>query len=93
MAQTVSGPEHGHQDGAGFDDALAHIAQHGPSHTCVIVTKSYESAMRFTREVDAGAVLVNASSRLNAGDSLGFGADIGLSSTRHHARDRSASTS
>jgi glutamate-5-semialdehyde dehydrogenase len=47
----------------GFDDALAHIAQHGPSHTCVIVTKSYESAMRFTREVDAGSVLVNASSR------------------------------
>ena len=70
----------------GFDDALAHIAQHGPSHTCVIVTKSYESAMRFTREVDAGSVLVNASSRLNAGDSFGFGADVGLSSSRHHAR-------
>ena len=70
----------------GFDDALAHIAQHGPSHTCVIVTKSYESAMRFSKEVDAGSVLVNASSRLNAGDSLGLGADVGLSSTRHHAR-------
>lgn len=70
----------------GFEEALAHIAQHGPSHTCVIVTKSYESAMRFSREVDAGSVLVNASSRLNAGDSLGFGADIGLSSARHHAR-------
>lgn len=70
----------------GFDDALAHIAQHGPSHTCVIATKSYESAMRFTKEVDAGSVLVNASSRLNAGDSLGFGADVGLSSSRHHAR-------
>ncbi len=69
-----------------FEDALAHIAQHGPSHTCVIVTKSYESAMRFSKEVDAGSVLVNASSRLNAGDSLGFGADVGLSSTRHHAR-------
>ena len=69
-----------------FDDALAHITQHGPSHTCVIVTKSYESAMRFTKEVDAGSVLVNASSRLNAGDSLGFGADVGLSSSRHHAR-------
>ncbi len=69
-----------------FDEALAHIAQHGPSHTCVIVTKSYDSAMRFSKEVDAGSVLVNASSRLNAGDSLGFGADIGLSSARHHAR-------
>jgi len=42
--------------------------------------------MRYSKEVDAGSVLVNASSRLNAGDSLGFGADIGLSSTRHHAR-------
>ncbi len=69
-----------------LDEALTHIAQHGPSHTCVIVTKSYESAMRFTKEVDAGTVLVNASSRLNAGDSLGFGADIGLSSARRHAR-------
>ena len=70
----------------GFDDALDHITKHGPSHTCVIVTKSYDSAMRFTKEVDAGTVLVNASSRLNAGDSLGFGADVGLSSTRQHAR-------
>ena len=70
----------------GFDDALDHITKHGPSHTCVIVTKSYDSAMRFTKEVDAGTVLINASSRLNAGDSLGFGADVGLSSTRQHAR-------
>jgi glutamate-5-semialdehyde dehydrogenase len=42
--------------------------------------------MRITNEVDAGTVLVNASSRLNAGDSLGWGADVGLSSTRQHAR-------
>ena len=69
-----------------FDEALDHIAKHGPSHTCVIVTKSYDAAMRFTREVDAGTVLVNASSRLNAGDSLGFGADVGLSSARQHVR-------
>ncbi|GMV50746.1 MAG: Gamma-glutamyl phosphate reductase [Nitrospirae bacterium] len=69
-----------------LDEALTHIAQHGPSHTAVIVTKAYESAMRFAREVDAGTVLVNVSTRLNAGDSLGFGADIGLSAARHHAR-------
>jgi glutamate-5-semialdehyde dehydrogenase len=69
-----------------FDEAVAHIVKHGPSHTCAIVTKSYQSALRFTREIDAGTVLVNASTRLNAGDSLGFGADIGLSTSRHHAR-------
>ncbi len=71
---------------ANMDDALAHIAKHGPSHTCAIVTKSYESARRFTKEVDAGGVLVNASTRLNAGDALGFGTDIGMSISRVYAR-------
>lgn len=69
-----------------MDDALAHIGKYGPSHTCAIVTKSYDSALRFTKEVDAGAVLVNASTRLNAGDALGFGADMGLSTSRVYAR-------
>ncbi|MBX3234548.1 MAG: glutamate-5-semialdehyde dehydrogenase [Nitrospiraceae bacterium] len=69
-----------------FDDAVSHIVQHGPSHTCTIVTKSYASALRFSREIDAGTVLVNASTRLNAGDSLGLGADVGLSCSRLHAR-------
>jgi glutamate-5-semialdehyde dehydrogenase len=50
------------------------------------VTKSYDSAMRFTKEVDAGGVLVNASTRLNAGDTLGFGADMGMSTSRVYAR-------
>lgn len=71
---------------ANLDDALAHIATYGPSHTCAIVTKSYDSALRFTKEVDAGGVLVNASTRLNAGDSLGLGADIGMSTSRVYAR-------
>ena len=70
----------------GLDEALAHIAEHGPCLTAVITTTRYESAMRFTREVDAGAVFVNASSRLNAGDSYGLGADIGLSGSRLHAK-------
>lgn len=69
-----------------MDEALAHIASHSPCLTAVIATTNYASAMRFTREVDAGAVFVNASSRLNAGDSYGFGADIGLSSARLHAK-------
>ena len=71
---------------ASMDDALAHIADHGPSLTAVIATTNYVSAMRFTREVDAGAVFVNASSRLNAADSYGFGVDVGLSSSRLHAK-------
>ena len=69
-----------------LEEALAHIAEYGPCLTAVIATTRYESAMRFTREVDAGAVFVNASSRLNAGDSYGMGADIGLSSSRLHAK-------
>ncbi len=71
---------------ASLDEALAHIVEHGPCMTAVIATTRYESAMRFTRLVDASAVLVNASSRLNAGDSYGFGSDIGLSGSRLHAK-------
>lgn len=71
---------------SGLDEALTHIAEHGPCMTAVIATTSYESAMRFTREVDASAVFVNASSRLNAGDSYGFGTDVGLSGSRLHAK-------
>src|SRR5574341_579165 len=69
-----------------MDEALAHIAEHGPCLTAVIATARYDSALRFTREVDASAVLVNASSRLNAADSYGAGADIGLSTSRIHAK-------
>ncbi|HEV8328538.1 MAG TPA: glutamate-5-semialdehyde dehydrogenase [Nitrospiraceae bacterium] len=71
---------------ADMDEALAHIVAQGPCLTAVIATTSYESAMRFTHEVDASAVFVNASSRLNAGDSYGMGADIGLSGSRLHAK-------
>ncbi len=68
------------------DEALAHLLAHGPCLTAVIATTRYESAMRFTHEVDASAVLVNASSRLHAGDSYGMGADLGLSGARLHAK-------
>lgn len=67
-------------------EALTHIATHGPCQTAAIVTSRYEAAMEFTREVDAGAVLVNASTRLHAGDSFGMGTDAGLGVGRLHAK-------
>lgn len=69
-----------------LDEALAHIRTHGPSLTAGIATTRYESAMRFTKEVDASAVLVNASTRLHAGDSFGMGSDVGLSVGKLHAK-------
>jgi glutamate-5-semialdehyde dehydrogenase len=69
-----------------MDEALAHIAEHGPCLTAVIATARYDSALRFAREVDASAVLVNASSRLNAADSYGAGPEIGFSTSRIHAK-------
>jgi glutamate-5-semialdehyde dehydrogenase len=69
-----------------LDEALVHIRTHGPCLTAAIATTRYESAMRFTREVDASAVLVNASTRLHAGDSFGLGSDVGLSVGKLHAK-------
>jgi len=69
-----------------IDQAMEHIQQYGSQHTEVIVTNDYGRAVRFMREVDAGAVMVNASSRLNDGYEFGLGAEIGISTTRIHAR-------
>ena len=68
------------------DEAMTHIRTHGSRHTEVIVTRDYARAMRFIREVDAGTVMINASSRLNDGYQFGLGAEIGISTTRIHAR-------
>jgi glutamate-5-semialdehyde dehydrogenase len=65
--------------------ALAHIERYGSNHTEAIVTRSYESAQRFVREVDASCVLVNASTRFNDGGELGLGAEIGISTSKMHA--------
>lgn len=70
---------------AGLDGALAHIARHGSEHTEAIVTRSAQVAKRFTREVSASAVVVNASTRFNDGGELGLGAEIGISTSRLHA--------
>lgn len=68
-----------------LDQALEHIEQYGSEHTEAIVTESDDAAMRFTREVNASAVMVNASTRFNDGGELGLGAEIGISTSRLHA--------
>ncbi len=69
-----------------IDAAMEHIHQYGSRHTETIVSKDYDRTLRFLREVDAGAVMVNASTRLNDGYEFGLGAEIGISTTRIHAR-------
>lgn len=69
----------------GLDEALGHIARYGSEHTEAIVTKDAAAAQRFTREVCASAVMVNASTRFNDGGELGLGAEVGISTSRLHA--------
>ncbi|MEW6077552.1 MAG: glutamate-5-semialdehyde dehydrogenase [Thermodesulfobacteriota bacterium] len=68
-----------------MDEALAHIARYGSSHTEAIVTRNYERSRRFLREADSSVVLVNASTRFNDGGQLGLGAEIGISTSKLHA--------
>lgn len=68
-----------------MDDAMDHIATYSSNHTESIVTRDYERARRFVREVDSSAVMVNASTRFNDGGELGLGAEIGISTSKLHA--------
>lgn len=69
-----------------IDEALAHIAKYGTRHSECIVTKDMENAKRFQAEVDAAVVYVNASTRFTDGFEFGFGAEIGISTQKLHAR-------
>jgi glutamate-5-semialdehyde dehydrogenase len=71
---------------ASFDEAVAHIRRHGSGLAEAIVTSDLRRARRFTQEVDAAAVVVNASTRLVDGSQFGMGAEMGISTSRLHAR-------
>jgi glutamate-5-semialdehyde dehydrogenase len=69
-----------------IDAAIAHVNRYGSGHSEAILTRDLDAARRFTREVDAAAVLVNASTRFVDGEEFGFGAEIGISTQKLHAR-------
>ena len=69
-----------------LDDAISHINYYGTRHSEAIVTGDYAAAQQFTDEVDAAAVYVNASTRFTDGFEFGFGAEIGISNQKLHAR-------
>jgi glutamate-5-semialdehyde dehydrogenase len=70
----------------GVDAAIAHINEYGTGHTEAIVTSNMAAAQRFTDGVDAAAVMVNASTSFTDGEQFGFGAEIGISTQKLHAR-------
>ena len=70
----------------GVDAAIAHINEYGTGHTEAIVTTTMAAAQRFTDGVDAAAVMVNASTAFTDGEQFGFGAEIGISTQKLHAR-------
>ena len=69
-----------------IDEAIAHIRKYSTGHSEAIVTENYTNAQRFLNEVDAAAVYVNASTRFTDGGQFGFGAEIGISTQKLHAR-------
>jgi glutamate-5-semialdehyde dehydrogenase len=70
----------------GVDTAIAHINEYGTGHTEAIVTTNLVAAQRFTEQVDAAVVMVNASTAFTDGEQFGFGAEIGISTQKLHAR-------
>lgn len=69
-----------------IDEAIAHINRYNTGHSEAIITKDYANAQKFLEEIDAAAVYVNASTRFTDGFEFGFGAEIGISTQKLHAR-------
>ena len=69
-----------------LEEAIAHINKYNTKHSEAIVTENYSAAQKFLNEVDAAAVYVNASTRFTDGFVFGFGAEIGISTQKLHAR-------
>ena len=69
-----------------LDAAIAHVNHYGTGHTEAILTRDLAAARRFAQEVDAAAIVVNASTRFTDGEEFGFGAEIGISTQKLHAR-------
>ncbi|HIS57573.1 MAG TPA: glutamate-5-semialdehyde dehydrogenase [Candidatus Fimimorpha excrementavium] len=69
-----------------IEEAIAHINRYNTGHSEAIITKSYDHAQKFLNEIDAAAVYVNASTRFTDGFEFGFGAEIGISTQKLHAR-------
>jgi glutamate-5-semialdehyde dehydrogenase len=71
---------------ADLDAAIAHVNHYSTGHTEAILTCDLDAARRFAREVDSAAIVVNASTRFTDGEEFGFGAEIGISTQKLHAR-------
>ena len=69
-----------------IDAAIEHINKYGSRHSEAIITDNYENSQKFLQEIDAAAVYVNASTRFTDGFEFGFGAEIGISTQKLHAR-------
>lgn len=71
---------------SGIDEAIDHIYKYSTHHSDAIITENFKNAMKFTEEVDSACVYVNASTRFTDGFEFGFGAEIGISTQKMHAR-------
>lgn len=69
-----------------MEEAIDHINEHNTKHSETIITENYETACKFLDEIDAACVYVNASTRFTDGEEFGFGAEIGISTQKLHAR-------
>ena len=69
-----------------MDQAIEHIRRHGSQHTEAIITSAPERAERFTRDIDAASVMINCSTRFADGGEFGLGAEIGIATSKLHAR-------